>query len=566
MQKSIFKIILQGLLVILYYGIQNSKAQNLFEISKQLELLHAVYKDIHLHYVEQPNTGAISKRAIDAMLNGLDPYSVLFTEDDIEEYRYMTTGAYGGIGLNLREIKGKVRVFELYENTPAAKAGIRVGDIITSVNGIRLLGYDDKAMALLRGSPGSSVTLEIQSSAQEQPRTLQLIRQHIQPPVISNVSLLEDSCTGIIRLESFTEHCAEDVKTALMQLKRRGAKRLILDLRDNPGGLLQEAVRLVNLFVAQEQLVVYTQGRNPEMNSEFKTLSAPVDTIMPLIVWINAHSASASEIVAGALQDLDRAVIAGERSFGKGLVQQTKTLPYNSQIKITVAKYYIPSGRCIQALDYATRDAEGRVYSVPDSLITAFKTRNGRIVYDGAGIYPDLSLSATAGADVVSKLQEAYCFYDYANGYFAAHSKIESPEQFKITNAEYDVFTAFCKLHLDSIYTDIELQLQTPCNFKKNGIVDSASTIQAITQLKAHLKQQKQMWFSQFTNEIKTALEEELVSRYYFEKGKRAYRIKHEMQLSTLLKVMANPENYNSFLKPALEQKPKRPFSQNKRY
>jgi len=566
MSKIVFKTVVLSTFLIFFISTQAIKAQDFFEISKQLELLHAVYKEIHLHYVEQPNTGNITKRAIDAMLSGLDPYSVLFTEDDIEEYRYMTTGAYGGIGLNLREINGKVRVYELYENAPAAKAGIRIGDIIYSVNGIRILKYDDKVMSLLRGSPGSSVTLEIQSHTTAQPQTLKLIRQHIQPPVISNASLLSDSCTGIIRLESFTERCAEDVKTALVQLKRRGAKRLILDLRDNPGGLLQEAVRLVNLFVSPEQLVVYTKGRNPEMNSEFKTATAALDSVMPIVVWINAHSASASEIVAGALQDLDRAVIAGERSFGKGLVQQTKTLPYNSQIKITVAKYYIPSGRCIQALDYASRNAEGVVNTVPDSLITAFKTRNGRIVYDGAGVYPDLPLMSTPGAYVVSKLQEAYCFYDFANNYVAGHPKIEKPEAFKITNAEYDAFVIFCIQRLDSILTDMDLELNTKINFKKNGIRDSISMNQALWAIKTELKNQKKSWFSQFSNDIKMALEEELIARYYFEKGKRAYRIKHEYQIQELLNVMADLEKFNSYLKPLTDQKPKRPFSQNKRY
>ena len=547
-------------------GFLSLRAQDLFEISKQLELIHSVYKEIHLQYVDEPKPGALSKRAIDAMLSGLDPYSVLFTEEDIEEYRFITSGTYGGIGVSFQEIQGKTRITAVSENSPAHKAGIRVGDQLLVVNGIRLLHYNENVVALLRGSPGSTISIEVLPLGASQPVIHKLIRDEIKASTLSVVKLLPDSITGLIRLSSFTDRCADEVQMAFQQLKRRGAKQLILDLRDNPGGLLTEAVKLVNVFVPKNILVVYTQGRNPELSNTFKTPQTATDTLMPLIVWVNKQSASASEIVAGALQDLDRALIVGERSYGKGLVQQTKPLPYNSQIKLTVAKYYIPSGRCIQALDYSLNDAEGKVLSVADSLIRAFKTRNGRIVYDGAGILPDLVFNTPSSADMLLKFEAMPCFFEFCNRYFLNHPRIEPAEQFSLSPADMQLFKGMCTPGLDSLKTPLETQLSKNLAFSASGIVDSLSIINQINQLQSLIKIEKNKWLDRYESGIKNTLEESLVSRYYFEKGRIAYQLEHTQDLQTLLKLFADSNGFKARLKPVPGEQPKRPFSVNKRY
>src|SRR6201991_4579765 len=416
---------------------------DLFQMSKNLDVFASVYKEVNINYVDDINSAKMIKTGVDAMLDGLDPYTEFVPESEIEDYRlhYVST-QYGGIGAGIFVRNNKVFVSDVFEGFPAQKADVRPGDRLLKINDVDLNGKNnDQVSQLLKGSKGAVVKLLIKRDETE-PVEKNLVRDEIKQPNVTYYGMV-DGNMGYIKLDKFLENSADEVTNALTDIKKNNPNGIILDLRSNGGGILQEAVKIVNLFVPKGVEVVSQKGKVKEKNATYITPSAPLEPTLPLVVLVNSRSASASEIVAGSLQDLDRAVIVGQRSYGKGLVQQTFNLPYNSLVKITIAKYYVPSGRCIQAIDYTHRKDDGSVVRVADSLIHEFKTKNGRSVYDGSGIYPDVFVKQERFANITQTLVGKLFVFDYANQYRLAHPTIASGKTFTINDADYADFVKY---------------------------------------------------------------------------------------------------------------------------
>ncbi|MFN3875013.1 MAG: S41 family peptidase [Flavobacteriales bacterium] len=492
---------------------------NYFEISKNLEIFTDLYKELNIYYVDETQPGRLMKTGIDAMLSSLDPYTQYIPESDMEEYRFQTTGQYGGIGALIKRKGDRILVSEPYENYPAMKAGIWAGDEIVEVDGRKVAGMaTDEVSKLLKGQSGTSVKVVTRRDGTLATHTL--TREEIKIPDVPYKGIIDAANqVGYIKLNSFTQTAGNDVRLALKELKEQGAKRLVLDLRGNGGGLLREAVTIVNLFVPKNQLVVETRGRIGEWDKTYKTLSDPVDAEMPLIVLVDGQSASASEIVSGALQDLDRAVIVGERTFGKGLVQQTKDLIYNSKLKVTVAKYYIPSGRCIQKLDYAHRDSTGKATDVEVAPSAEYKTRNGRKVEEGRGIKPDVEVTEPELAKVVGGLIEDDVFFDFATAFRLKHPDIGPPEAFTVTDEAYREFTAFANQRGFKYDTESMEALDALIEkAKQERYYEHAQD--EIEALRKELAPSREDDLVRFRADIEEVLRNEIVSRYHFQTGR----------------------------------------------
>lgn len=492
---------------------------NYFEIGKNLEIFTDLYKELNIYYVDDTQPGKLMKTGIDAMLNSLDPYTQYIPESDIEDYRFQTTGQYGGIGALIKRKGDRMVVSEPYENYPAMKAGIWAGDEIIEVDGRVVAGMNtDEVSKLLKGQSGTTVKVITRRNGSTS--THALTREEIKIPDVPYKGIVDQANkVGYIKLNAFTQTASADVRAAMKEVKDQGASKLILDLRGNGGGLLREAVSIVNLFVGKNQLVVETRGRISEWDKTYKTLSEPVDAEMPLVVLVDGQSASASEIVSGALQDLDRAVIVGDRTFGKGLVQQTKDLIYNSKLKVTVAKYYIPSGRCIQKLDYAHRDSTGKATEVQVVKATAFKTRNGRQVEEGRGIQPDVEVMEPELAKVVGGLYEADLFFDFATRYRAEHADIGPAEDFTISEALYRSFVEFVKDKRFEYDTEsMEALNALTEQAKKERYYDHAKD--ALEALRKELAPDRTEDLARFRTDIEEVLRNEIVSRYHFQTGR----------------------------------------------
>jgi len=408
-------IVVVGILVfaISFYSFKQDDKN--FQIAKNLDIYYTLFRELNLFYVDDVNPNKLVKTSIDKMLESLDPYTNFISEDDVEDFRFMTTGEYAGIGALISKQKGKTVISEPYEGFPAQKSGLKAGDILLEVAGksTEKLSTDDVS-SLLKGPAGKSVLVKIERYGQKKPMDIEIVREKIQIDPVPYYGML-DKETGYIRLSNFTIDCTERVKMAFIELKeKQGAKSLVLDLRSNPGGLLVEAVRISNLFIPKGQEIVSTKGKVKQWDKIYTATENPLDTVMPIAVLVNSGSASASEIVAGAIQDLDRGMIIGTRTFGKGLVQTTRDLSYNAKLKITTAKYYIPSGRCIQALDYTHRNEDGSVGVIPDSLITKYTTKKGRIVFDGGGVVPDVTVEDEVLSNLSANLITQSVVFDYA--------------------------------------------------------------------------------------------------------------------------------------------------------
>lgn len=535
-----------------------------FEISKNLDIFNAVYRELNVAYVDGTKPGQLMKIGIDAMLNSLDPYTVYYTENDIEDFRFMTTGEYGGIGATVNDINDKIIIAEPYEGFAAYKAGLRAGDQIVGVNGINVEGRrSDQISNLLKGQAGTPIRLRVLKVGQTTPVDISMNREEIKAKAVPYAAILPDGKTGYIRLVSFTENCGNEVKAALLDLKSKNCSSLVLDLRGNPGGLLHEAVNVVNLFVDRGQEIVFTKGKITEWDKSYLTVNAPVDTQIPLAVLVDESSASASEIVSGALQDLDRAIVVGRRTFGKGLVQQTKDLVYNAKIKVTVAKYYIPSGRCVQALDYSNKDEDGRVEKVPDSLITAFKTRNGRIVYDGAGVVPDIQTAEEHFENILVALISKYHIFNYATQYVAKHPQIASARDFRLSDAEYSDFLDFLKDKDYSYKTKSEVELS---DLKKNAeeegyFSDIKNEYDALVSKMATNKKDD---ISRHKPAIKKYLEEEIVSRYYFQTGRIEAALGSDADLAEATRLLMDANKIRILL--TTSEPAKKPFNAAKKF
>lgn len=538
--------------------------EDLFQVSKNLAIFSSVYKNLSIYYVDDVNSSEMMKTGIDAMLGELDPYTEYIQESDIEDYKlkYVST-QYGGIGATVSNRDGKVVVAEPYEGFPAQKSGVRAGDEILEINNVVVKGKpNDQVSSMLKGSKGTPVKLLIQRPGINSPAEINLMREEIRQDNVPYYGMLQDN-VGYIKLDKFLENSAQEVKTALLDLKKNNSlKGLVLDLRYNGGGILQEAVKIVNLFVEKDVTVVIQKGRNRDKSITYNTMANPEEPELPLVVLVNNRSASASEIVAGSLQDLDRAVVIGQRSFGKGLVQQTFNLPYNSLVKVTVAKYYTPSGRCIQALDYTHRDTEGSVVKVADSLITEYKTKAGRSVYDGSGIYPDVFVKPFKYNLITQTLAQKYFIFDYATQFRLEQPSITDAKSFKLSDADYTKFVNYLSTKDYNYNTKTERLLNDLKDEaeKESKMVDIKPEFDA---LRAKVSHSKKNDLTQFKDEIKKVLEAEIVSRYYYEKGRLEQGFKYDADLAESIKVIGNKTvlasilqgqgNYKSIGKPGVD-------------
>ena len=516
-----------------------------FEIAKNLDIFYTLFKEVNIFYVDETDPGKLIKTAIDAMLASLDPYTNYIPESKIEDYKFMTTGQYGGIGAMIRKDSLYVVVSEPYEGFPAQKYGLKAGDIIIEINGNSTKGKNTAQVSeMLKGQPGTELKIKIKR--QNKTIDINLKREEIKLKSVPYYAMISDS-VGYIRFTRFTRGGGKEVRNALINLKKQGAKALILDLRGNPGGLLIEAVNISNLFINKGDTIVFTKGKVKQWDKVYKAYSQAVDTKIPLALLVDRSSASASEIVSGSLQDLDRAVIIGERTFGKGLVQTTRKLSYNAQLKVTTAKYYIPSGRCIQALDYTHRREDGSVGKIPDSLITKFKTRNGRTVYDGGGILPDIIKKPETLSAIATSLMYKNLIFDYATKYSYMHDSIPAPDKFNITDNDYNDFVNFIKTK------DFDYKTFTDEKFselEKTAKKEKYYTIaqKEFEKLKQKISHDKFKDLQTFKKEIKELLTEEIVSRYYYQKGRLEKMLESDPAIDTALSILHNINKYHSIL------------------
>lgn len=518
-----------------------------FEISKNLDIFSSVYREINVNYVEETNPGKLVKTGIDAMLGSLDPYTNYIAEADIEDYRFMTTHEYGGIGAIIGTRNGKIMITEPYENSPASKAGLKAGDVITAVEGQPTEGKSTAELsAMLKGESGTTVKLTVFRATTNEEIKAAIVREKIKLDDVPYYGMVNEE-VGYINLRGFTQTASRDVRHAYEALEKEGMKKVILDLRGNGGGLLHEAVNIVNFFVPKGEKVVETKGKVKEHYSLHRALNAPLNLNIPLAVLIDEGSASASEIVSGTIQDLDRGVVIGQNSFGKGLVQNTTNLSYNSMLKMTIAKYYTPSGRCIQRIDYGKRDIKGKASEVPDSLITSFTTKNGRTVKDGAGITPDIEVEVEAYSDLLATLLVENIVFDFATSYAFEHDSIPSPEAFELSDEEFDAFVSFA-LSRDFEYKTSSLEMMK----ELQEVIQEDEFWEEVKDeygsLSAKLERDKRSDMYKFRPEIQVILENEIVGRYYFSKGRiRAY-MKHDPEVLKAVEALSNKEYYTSVL------------------
>jgi len=538
-----------GTLLLSAFTATSSFAQsNGFEVIKTLELMDQIYEHLELYFVDEPQAGKLAKTGIDAMLKELDPYTVYYHESNIEDYRMMTTGQYGGIGALIRKIGEYTVIAEPYEGNPAQKAGLLAGDKILSIDGRSMKGLSsDEVSSSLKGPKGTTIELEIERGTSGK-KKIAITRDEIKLPDVPYSGLL-NSTTGYIKLSSFTTTAASEVKSAFVKLKDQGMKELVLDLRGNPGGLLIEAVKIVNMFVKQGETVVTTKGRVEDENRVYKTLEAPVDLTIPVVVLIDEGSASASEIVAGSLQDLDRGVIVGNTSYGKGLVQRTYDLKYGSKVKLTIAKYYTPSGRCVQRLEYYDEKTDGtKPKEIPDSLLKVFKTVNGRDVIDGRGIEPDRKVELQEMSRLNAMLLTKNIIFDYATRYFEQHSQIAEAGKFQLSDEDYADFRKFVMEQELSYTTASEemLKKMKETAEEEGFFEESKSEYEALL---SKVTPSKERDLIKFQEEIRQMLENEIVSRYYFQKGRAVDAFRYDPVVKKALDILTNTSEYNTILK-----------------
>jgi len=534
-------------LVVTFSLVHASAQSNGFEVIKNLELIDLIYQNLEMYYVDDPQPGKLSKVGIDAMLKELDPYTVYYHENDMEDYRLMTTGQYGGIGAIIRKIKGFTYVIEPYENSPANKAGLKAGDKILSIDGKNMADKNSDAVSsALKGPKGTTIQVEIERDGAIQ--VLPVTRDEIKLPDVPYSGIIKDGI-GYIKLNSFTQTAAADVEKAFSELKAEGMKELVLDLRGNGGGLLIEAVKIVNLFVKRGQTVVTTKGRVSEENRTYETMSNPVDLNIPITVLIDENSASASEIVAGSLQDLDRAVIVGETSYGKGLVQRVYDLKYGSKMKLTIAKYYTPSGRCVQRLEYYDKEEGIKPTEIADSLVKKFKTENGREVIDGRGIEPDIKIKKNELSRLTGTLYVDNIIFDFATKFTKEHTSITDPKSFKLTDEDYNDFKKYA-LALEFTYSTAseEMLKKMKETAEDEGYFNDASS--EYESLLAKVVPSKERDLDKFKKEIIELLENEIVSRYYFQKGRVVNSFHHDNFVDKAIEILINKTEYSKVLKP----------------
>jgi len=547
-----FKILnFKGILILVITGLIALAAQNpsekYFEIAKNLDIFATLIREVNSYYVDDINPNRMVKSGIDAMLNTLDPYTNYIPEDEIENYRTMTTGLYGGIGAVIGRRKERNIILMPYNGFPAEKAGLKIGDEILEVDGFDVKKKSSNDVSkLLKGQAGTKVKLKILKLGKTAPEIVEFQRERIKIDNVPYFGMISEGI-GYVQLSEFTSDASREVKKGIEELKGKGATKLIFDLRDNPGGLLNEAVNISNLFIPKDKLVVNTKGKVAEWVKEYRALNPPFDTEIPIVVLVSGRSASASEIVSGVIQDYDRGVLVGQKSFGKGLVQTTRPLTYNSQLKVTTAKYYIPSGRCIQAIDYSNRSADGSAKKVADSLRIAFKTANGRQVFDGGGVSPDVDVKREPFTPITNSLIGKDLIFDYASIYFLAHSNIAKPLDFQITDAEYSEFVNWLKNKEYDYTTKVETTIKdlTTAAQKEKYYDEIKDQLEGLKTKMAHNKDHD---LEKNKAEIKEVLEQEIVSRYYFEKGAKEASFDDDPEVKEAIKILNDPARYQQIL------------------
>lgn len=520
-----------------------------FQLAKNLDIFNAIVKELDMFYVDTISPDKVIREGIDAMLMQLDPYTNYFAEEDMGELKQLTTGKYGGIGslITFYKAKNRVAIAEPFENTPAAKVGLKAGDILLELDGKDLKGKTTSEISdMLRGEIGTSFILKIERPGEKKPLEFKINRESIQIDPMPYYGMVGKN-TGYIVLTNFTDNCSKEVRNAVINLKKQGATSLVLDLRGNGGGLMQEAVNIVSLFVPKGKEVVSTRGKLKQADRIYKTTREPLDSEIPLAILVNSGSASASEIVAGALQDLDRAVVVGTRTFGKGLVQVPRNLPYNGSLKVTTAKYYIPSGRCIQAIDYKHRNEDGSVGRIPDSLTTVFHTAAGREVRDGGGVSPDKEVKAEKFPSMLYYLLSENIIFDYATDYCRKHPSIAPAAEFKLSETDYNEFRERVKksdFKYDQQSEKVLKSLKEVAEFE--GYMDDAS--EEFKALENKLKHNLDKDLNHFSKDIKLLISQDILKRYYFQKGAIIEQLKDDDGLKEALKVLNDMPEYNQIL------------------
>ncbi|HNU47384.1 MAG TPA: S41 family peptidase [Bacteroidia bacterium] len=529
-----------------------SFSDDYFEISRNLDIFATLFRELNIYYVDETNPGDLMKKGIDDMLASLDPYTNYIPESEIEDYRFMTTGQYGGIGSLIGQRNNEVIITDPYEGFPAQKADLRAGDVIVELDGKPIKGKKNEEVSkLLKGQPKTTVKITIRREGEPNLIDKNVVREEIKINSVSYSGII-DNDLGYIRLTGFTENAGQEVKNALQALEAKTKLRgLIFDLRGNPGGLLNEAVNIVNIFVNKGVEVVSTKGKAKEWDKTYHALNNPVDTEIPVAVLVNSSSASASEIVSGSLQDLDRGIIIGQRTFGKGLVQTTRPLSYGAQLKVTTAKYYIPSGRCIQALDYAHRNDDGSVGKIPDSLITQFKTKAGRTVYDGGGVMPDFVTDIRQLSPISQSLLLKYLLFDYATMYRNTHPSIAPAKEFHLSDAEYAEFVKWISAKDYDYETKSEKILdEFKTTAEKEKYFSAAAAEFEV--LKKKISHDKNADLQKFKDEITELLENEIVSRYYYQSGQIEASFKNDLEIKKATEALKNKDVYSSIMKSSM--------------
>lgn len=525
-----------------------SPPSDLFEISKNLEIFYDVYGKVEGLYVDEPSPGQLMKTGIDAMLNSLDPYTVYIPESKIEDFRFMTTGAYGGIGALIRKRGEYAMISEPYKGFPAEKAGLRAGDIIMAIDGKSIKGKSQSEISqILKGQPDTKLEVSIMRNGLEDGVAMDvtITRMKVQVPDVPYFGMVDDK-TGYVSLNSFTRTASKSVIEAYKALEAEGMEQFVLDLRGNGGGLLIEAVNIVNMFVPKNEEVVRMKGRLENANKVYKTRSSALNENIPVVVLVDDGSASASEIVSGSLQDLDRAVIVGKRTFGKGLVQQTHDLKYNGKIKITIAKYYTPSGRCIQKLDYSHKQ-DNKAVEVPDSLLTKFKTKSGREVMDGRGIDPDIVVTPPTISELTAVMAEENVIFDYATQYRNSHDSLRNGAKFKMSKEEFNQFKSFA---LKQKFDYSNRSLDELYELKK--VVEDEKYLKEVEAqfeaMEKELKPNKSEDLDRYADELKTILSNEIVSRYYYQEGRIQNALQEDKFLMEAINILNDRSKYNGLL------------------
>lgn len=519
-----------------------------FEISKNLDIFSTLFRELNQNYVDEIQPGDLMKTAIDKMLETLDPYTVFIPESEIEDYRFMTTGQYGGIGSLIQKQGDKIVITEPYEGFPAQLQGLKAGDVLLEINGESVAGKSTSDVSdLLKGQPGTEVKLLIERPGEANPIALNITRAEIKVDNISYFNIV-DNDIAYIKLDGFTYNAGSDVRNAYIEMKNKNPelKGVVLDLRGNGGGLLNEAVNVANVFVDKGTIIVNTKGKLKDSNKTYRTLNPATDVNIPLAVLVDGGSASASEIVAGAIQDLDRGVIIGQKSYGKGLVQNIVSLSYNTKLKVTIAKYYIPSGRCIQAIDYSHR-VNGKASGVNDSLKSAFKTRNGRVVFDGGGIIPDVEIKPDSLAKITISLILKHHIFNYATIYVREHSSIAQPEVFMLNGVDYQAFVHYLDDKEYDYTTDSESMLKRLIQAAKDERYYEIAKAE-FDALESRIKHNKSEDLNIFKDEIIQFLSNEIVSRYYYQKGRIRHSLQTDKELKEAISILRNSTRYNQIL------------------